>query len=286
MMGFPKKALVLLSVLLAVNTAFSQAYIITYIKGNVYHNHTLLKLHDRLDGVSELTSSDKTAEMALFSAQKGKFRLSFVNSKPVTAGAVAKNSELYQLVVANYLLTYTTEKTLTSRGDFDLKAFFDSGTNGGNHLVLLEGDVLPIKSSGLKNNPSDKYFFCTLNGRDTLCKPIRRNNSFLIFDRQLFEGSALPGGPDHPSVAGFIKRGYMFDGKYAEETFSGPANITFLTREDLQGLLKTFEEGLATYYANDKKKMMADIESQLTYYYGNSFEPATQQVLTGLINQP
>ena len=76
----------------------------------------------------------------------------------------------------------------------------------------------------------------------------------------------------------------MLNGKYIEETFSGPANVTFLARGDLQELVKMFEEGLATYYGNDKKKMIADIESQLTYYYGNSFEPATQQVLTGLIN--
>jgi len=285
MMGSAKKGLILLSMLFIINTTFGQAYIVTYIKGDVYHNNTLLKLHDRLDGVSELTSSDKTAEMALFSAQKGKFRLSFVNSKPVTAGPAAKKSELYQLVVANYLLTYTTEKTLTSRGDFDLKAFFDASTNGsGGNVVLLEGESLPIKSPGLKNNPADKYFICALKGRDTVCNPIRRNSSFLIFDRQLFEGSVRPGSPDHHAVPYFIKRGYTLNGKYLEETFSGPANITFLTREDLQDLAKMFEEGLTTYYGNDKKKMIADIESQLTYYYGNSFEPATQQVLTGLIN--
>ena len=281
-MGSAKKALVLLSVLFTVHTALGQAYIITYIKGDIYHNNTLLKLHDRLDGVSELTSSDKTAEIALFSAQKGKFRVSFVNSKPVAAGAAAKKSELYQLVVANYLLTYTTEKTLTSRGDFDLKGFFSAGTTGNsNNVVLLEGESLPIKSPGVKNNPADKYFVCTVKGKDTTCRLIRRNNGFLIFDGQLFEGSARP---DHHAIPCFIKRGYMLNGKYIEETFSGPANVTFLARGDLQELVKMFEEGLATYYGNDKKKMIADIESQLTYYYGNSFEPATQQVLTGLIN--
>src|SRR5580698_145639 len=135
MLGVAKKALVLLSVLSIINSAFGQTYIITYIKGPVYHNNTLLKLHDRLDGVTQLTSNDKTAELALFSAQRGKFRLSFVNSKPVATNQAAKSSELYQLVVGNYLLTYTTEKMLTTRGDFDLKTFFntaDTGRNGHN----------------------------------------------------------------------------------------------------------------------------------------------------------
>jgi hypothetical protein len=281
MMGVAKKHLILVSVLFSVNTAFSQVYIITYIKGAIYHNNTPLKLHDRLDGVSELTSSDKTAEIALFSAQKGKFRLSFENSKPISKGVATKNSELYQLMVANYLLTYTTEKTLTSRGDFDLRNFFGAK---GNKRLLLEGELLPTKSEGLKNNLTDSYFICTLNGKDTVCNLIRRNNSFLIFERQLFGGLGRPGKPDDEAVTCFIKRGYTVNGKYVDEMFSGPANVTFLTREYLQDLVKTFEEGLTRYYANDKKKLITDIENQLTYYYGDSFEPALEQVLAGLIN--
>jgi len=280
MMGVTKKAVALLCVLFIANTLFGQSYIITYIKGPVYHNSTLLKLHDRLDGASDLTSSDKTAEIALFNAEKGKFRLSFVNSKPVSKGAAAKNSELYQLMVANYLLTYTTEKTLTSRGDFDLRNFFgDKGDK-----LLLEGELLPIKSQGVKNNPADKYFICTLNGKDTVCNLIRRNNGYLIFDGQLFGRSAAPNSLDGKAVTCFIKRGYALNGKYIEETFSGPANVTYLTREYLQDLAKTFEEGLTTYYAGDKKKMITDIESQLSYYYGDGFAPATEQVLTDIVN--
>ena len=38
------------------------------------------------------------------------------------------------------------------------------------------------------------------------------------------------------------------------------------------------------YYQNDKKKMLADIESQLAYYYGSFFEPAVHRVLTDLVN--
>src|SRR5580698_5452254 len=239
MLGVAKKALVLLSVLSIINSAFGQTYIITYIKGPVYHNNTLLKLHDRLDGVSQLTSNDKTAEIALFSAQKGKFRLSFVNSKPVSKGTAAKNSELYQLMVANYLLTYTTEKTLTSRGDFDLQSFFRD--KGGK--LLLEGELLPIKSQGIKNNPADKYFVCTINGKDTVCSPIHRNNGFLIFERQLFAAPARTASRADGPVNCIIKRGYTINGKYMEETFAGPASVTFLTTEYLQELVKTFGEG-------------------------------------------
>src|ERR1700744_2575833 len=110
-----KIALIVMALGFTYHTAFSQAYIVTYIKGDVYYHDKPLKLHDRLDGATGITSSEKTAEIALFSAQKGKFRLSFVNSKPVASGATAKKSELYQLVVGNYLMAYTTEKTLTAR---------------------------------------------------------------------------------------------------------------------------------------------------------------------------
>ncbi len=273
-----KKALVLISILFIANTVFGQAYIITYIKGDIYHDQKLLKLHDRLDGVNKLTSSDKTAELALFSAQKGKFRLSFVNSKPVSANQAAKKSELYQLVVGNYLLTYTTEKMLTSRGDFDLKTCFSGDSrDDGNKVLLLDGEILPIKSADLKINPADKIFIYTLKGKDTVCNPIRRTSSFLIFDQQSFKGISNADNPE--PVTCYIKRGYISDGKYIEETLSGPLIITFLPKENLQNLVSTFNEGLATYYQNDKKKMIGDIESQLTYYYGDYFEPAVDQVL-------
>ena len=88
-----KKAVILLCVLIITKAVCGQAYIVTYIKGKVYHNDQQLKLHDKLDGVTQITSDDKTAELALFSAEKGKFRLSFVNSKPVSVGQDAVAAE-------------------------------------------------------------------------------------------------------------------------------------------------------------------------------------------------
>ena len=268
-----KKAIVLITALFMVNAVLGQAYIITYLKGNVYHDHKLVKLHDKLEGLSQLTSNDKTAELALFNAQKGKFRLSFVNSKPVEASQTAKGSELYQIIVTNYVQPYTTEKTLTSRGDFDLASFFTANVAiNGSKILLLDGELLPITPKNLKANSSDKFFMCTLKGTDTLCNLITRNKSYLIFDRLVFKGF-----PENADSAGqaplscFIKRGYMADGKYSEEIFSGPINITFLKKEELRGLVSAFREGLTSYYQNDVNSMITDIESQLTYYYGKLF---------------
>ncbi len=276
-----KKILVLISILFVIKTTYAQDYIITYLKGNVYHDHKLLKLHDKLDGVSQITSNDKNAELALFSAQKGKFRLSFVNSKAVAAGQATKNSELYQLIVGNYLLTYTTEKTLTARGDFDLKTFFNTTDNspGSHDMFLLEGELLPIKSQIIKALPGDKFFICTVKGKDTISNPISRNNSFLIFDEQTIKGVYNGDSQNPQPVMCFIKHGYTFNNKYAEERFSEPVNITFLPKEYLQSLVGSFQEGMGSYYQGDKSKLVADIEDQLTYYYGRYYEPAVSQVL-------
>jgi hypothetical protein len=278
-----KKALVLIGIFLFVNTVFGQSYIITYIRGNVYHDGRLLKLHDRLDGIAQITSNDKTAELALFSAQKGKFRLNFVDSKPVSASQSVKKSELYQLVVGNYLLGYTTEKTLTTRGDFDLETFFnaaDTGKNGKN-IYLLAGELLPVKSQSATFGPDDKFFICTVRGRDTICCPIRRNNRFLIFDDDAMQGIANPDSQKPWPVSCFIKRSYIFNNQLIEEHFSGPVNITFLTAAYLQDLSGSFKEGMASYYQNDTNKLAGDIEEQLTHYYGRSFDPAVRQVLKG-----
>ncbi|MBV8390733.1 MAG: hypothetical protein JO080_13095 [Mucilaginibacter sp.] len=276
-----KKAVVLVTILIFVNTTFGQSYIITYIKGNVYYNNKLLKLHDKLDGVTQITSNDKTAELALFSAQKGKFRLSFVNSKPVSANQTSKRSELYQLIVGNYLLKYTMEKTLTTRGDFDLKAFFkdvDTGWNR-NSVFLLEGELLPLKSQTLTVHPDDKFFICTTKGEDTICNLISRKGSFLNFDDQTMKEFGNTNDQNPKPVLCFIKHTYTYNNKYVEECFSEPLNITFLPRQYLQGLVGSFEQGIGSYYQDNKGKLIADIEEQLAYYYGRNFEPAVSQVL-------
>ena len=276
-----KKAFILVITLLFVNTLFGQAYIITYIKGNVYHNHQLLKLHDKLDGVAQITSSDKTAELALFSAEKGKFRLSFINSKPVSASQGAQKSELYQMIVGNYLLNYTTEKTLTTRGGFDLKTFFnkdDTGHNGSN-IFLLEGELLPAKSQALTIAQGDNFFVCAVKGKDTICNPVRRNGSFLIFDDLTMKGIINTESKDPEPVSCFVKIGYTTNNKYTEELFAGPVTITFLSKKYLQTLAGSYKDGMGNTYKNDNGKLIADIEAQLCYYYGNNFEPAVHEVL-------
>lgn len=276
-----KRAVVLISLLIFAKTLFGQAYIITYIKGTVYHENKLLKLHDKLDGITQITSNDKTAELALFSAQKGKFRLSFANSKPVAAMQAAKNSELYQLVVGNYLLAYTTEKMLTTRGDFDLQTFFNNPDKGDkiNRVYLPVGELLPIKSQSTAFGPNDKFFICAFNGKDTICNLIRRNKSFLIFDEQAIKGFTDTTSQSPEPTICYIKRIYSFNNKDVEERFSGPVSITFLSKNYLQSVASSFEEGASSYYQDDKSKLIADIEDQLAYYYGKCFEPAVHQVL-------
>ena len=274
-----KKVILSISLLLGFHYAFAQSYIVTYLKGNVYHNATPIKLHDRLDGVSELTSDDRNSEVALFSAQKGKFRLSFKNSKAVAASAAAKKSELFQLVVGNYLLAYTTEKTLTSRGEFDLKSFFSpvSGKDS-DSVFLIEGESLPLKSSVTALHPDDNFSVCTISGKDTTCTAIKHTSSYLVFDGEtgkiFMNGTGLP-----KTITCIIKRGYTLDGKYREENFSGPVSITFLPKDYMEFLVSSFAEGMNTYYKDDKSKLAADVEDELNYYYGRNFEPAVKQAL-------
>ena len=259
--------------------AIAQTYIVTYLKGNIFYNTKLVKLHDRLDGVSKLTSDDRNSELALFSAQKGKFRLSFKNSKAVADNAAAKKSELFQLVVANYLLAYTTEKTLTSRGDFDLKAFFSSASGkNGDSVFLIEGESLPLKSSLTALHPDDNFSVCTINGKDTTCTAVKRNSSYLVFDSEI--GKIFINGTDMPkTLTCIIKRGYKLDGKYREENFSGPVAITFLPKDYMEFLVNSFAEGMNSYYKDDKSKLTADVEDELNYYYGRNFDPAVKQAL-------
>jgi hypothetical protein len=274
-----KKAILLVIIVLGSHYAFGQGYIVTYLKGNIYHDHKLIKLHDRLDGVTSLTSDDRNSEIALFSIQKGKFRLTFQNSKPVVAVKAEKKSELFQLVVESYIMSYTTEKTLTTRGDFDLKSFFNENvTKDSNRIFLMEGESLPAKSTLEPLHTDDKFSICVINGKDTVCTPIKRTNSYLVFDEQLEK----PFNNDEKSPSAhtcIIKHEYAMNGNHQQENFSEPVMVTFLSKSYLSALVKTFSEGLDSYYKGDKNKMMADVQDQLNFYYGRNFTPAVQQVL-------
>ena len=282
-----KKALVLLCTLMSATHVFGQAYIVTYLKGKVYHDHQLLKLHDKINDVSELSSDDKSAELAVFSAQKGKFRLSFVNSKGVKTNLPEKKSELYQMVVGNYLLKYTTEKTLTARGDFDLQVFFtpsDTGSHGAG-LFLLENEMLPLKSQSINISKEDQFFICPVTANGTSCNPVTRNSHFLVFDHKTAEGVFGTSNAQPVSRTCLIQLAETDGNKQSRENLASAAKITFLPGEYLDTLTASFMEGLESYYKGDKDKLIGDIEEQLAYYYGHSYEPAVRQVLKTYIDK-
>ncbi len=269
----------LLLILFIAKSVSGQAYIVTYLKGAVFHDSKPVKLHDRLDGATQLSSSDKTAEIALFSLTKGKMRLTFANSKPVSASQATGHSELYQLVVADYLQGYNSQKALTTRNAVGLEGFFNymDRKHPQNKVFLLEGEHL------LVTGDIDKFFICTVKGADTLCTQVKIIQDSLVFDRQLSK-AVSSGDKENPEpVTCFIKRGYTEDGKYREVYFSQPVQLTFLTTAYLKALIEPFAEGLTTYYGGDKSKLITDVEGQLTYYYGTYDEDGVHKVLAGLV---
>jgi hypothetical protein len=278
-----KKIYILIFLLAIAKAGLGQAYIVTYVKGNIYHDNKPVKLHDKLDGASQVTSDDKNAELALFSLQKGKLRLTFANSKPVQAKQASQKSELYQLVVASYLQSYDAEKTLTTRGkDFDIKDFFESDDSL-KTILLVEGEQLPIKTAETKYAPDDKFFICALNGKETACTLISRTKTDLIFDAQTLRSITASCGQDHQPIACLIKHGFNAGNKYSEEYFAGPVNINLLTKAELASLVAPFKEGLSTHYHGVKDKALADIEEHLAHYYGlydeRDIEPILQDLL-------
>jgi hypothetical protein len=250
--------------LLFLGTAFScsgQRYIVTYLQGKVYHEGKLVKLHDRLDGAAELSSVDKTAELALFSAEKGKFRLS-------------SRSELYQLVLADYLQGFNAQKTLTTRGRFSLEYFFNhaSRKHPKNRVLLAEGERLPLSGA------IEQIYICRAVGGDTSCTPVTIISDTLIFDRRLIKRLG-----DYQFTC-LVKYGCFNGSKYTESYFSQPVELTLLPAAWLKKLMRPFTGALATYYGGDRGKLAADVEEQLAYYYGDFDESGMRKVLLNFLN--
>ncbi len=283
-----KKAFFLLLItFVCVQSGFAQVYFVTRVAGNVYFNHKPLKLRDKLTSVSYITSNDKNAELCLFSPQKGKLRLTFANSKPIPMGAgEANKSELYELTVGEFLLDYTYNKILTARGDFDLFTFFNNAKSedGTNKILLVEGEALPVKSAKLNTQPGDKFFFCAVSGKDTLCNEITRTRDVLVFDQAFLHKIATLNSQNAGEAPGMIKIGYIEKNDYREEYFPKPVYITFLKQADLHVLVDLFKQGLSTRYHNSKDELLADIEDHLAYCYGNFYQPAIEQLVLADLN--
>ncbi|MEO6849115.1 MAG: hypothetical protein ABI166_00730 [Mucilaginibacter sp.] len=268
----------MITILFAVLDVSAQSYTVTYLKGEIYYDQKPVKMHDRLNGTALLTSRDKLAELGLFNLQKGRLRLTFVNSKPVEAKQIVEQNALYKLIIADNLQTFTTEKTLTTRGDFDLKTYLNYIDN--NDVLFVENERLPLKSHFMTISATDKFFICRATAGDTICNPVPIAAGGLVFDASIFKYTAS--GTQIPCL---VKFGGTRNGLYTEMYLTGQVNVTFLSKDVLMGILETFNEGWDTYYQHDKQKLLTDAELQLTYNYGDYYKPAVEEVLTEILDR-
>jgi len=273
-----KKLTCLLIVWFAVMIVHAQSYYVTYIKGQVFLNGKPLKLRDKVDGPNLLSSPDKTAVVALFNMQKGEYRLNFRNAVHQANTTQAKTSGIYQVIVQNFLQPYTTEGTLTARGKYDLLTFFNytDTVHGGNRILLISGQSLPVASDSLKTQPGDHFYLCRVQGADTIARLIPRTTGELLFTPSFI--TSLGGTND---MTYLVRLSYKNDGKTYQEYFPDPVIISFLSTDDLKAITTVYSDGLDGYYHNDRAALRAAVKAHLQSSYGNFYEPYVDH----LINQ-
>ncbi|MDP9080787.1 MAG: class I SAM-dependent methyltransferase [Bacteroidota bacterium] len=277
-----KKLLLLLLLVTLTKLSYSQSYYVTFIKGSILYEHKPLKLHDQVNDQALISSGQPSAELELFSLKNGKRRLRFANAKLVAAGA--GHSELYELIVGNYLEQYSQTKIMGTKDAevFDLQVFLnDTSKNPVNHIALVEGQSLPLQSQLMKFIPGDKYFICSVGKKDTACTAIPVRDNSLLFDSAVLK--ELLG--DTVATAGCIfKIGYTDNGVYKEQSFPDPIQVSVISREQLQAVIASYKAGLTGYYKGDKSKLVADVEDNLTDYYGKFYRSGVDRIILSLLN--
>ncbi len=275
-----KKQTFLLLLCLSGLAAHAQSYYVTYIKGAVYSNGKPLKLRDKVDGASMLSSPDKSAVVALFDIQKGEYRLNFRNAIPQPTGTHEKTSGIYQVIVQNFLQPYTTEGTLTARGKFDLLTFFNytDTLHGGNRILLISGQPLPVASDSLKTQPEDHFYLCRVQGRDTIARLVPRTRGELLFTPAFIAALGASG-----DILYLVRLGYKSGGKAYQEYFPDPVAISFISPDDLKAITIVYTGGLAGRYQHDKLALRTAIKAHLQSCYGNFYEPYIDRLLNQYI---
>ena len=252
----------------------AQEYHVSKILDSVYYNGNLLQKDANINGLSKLTAKSRNAALRVVSANSGSIAISFVNGKITTAGKENK-SELYELVVQDYIDKYTSFKSTQTKSvpvDFDWFNFFYQYPSKVKErkMLIVEGEKIPLQSRNLQTGLSYRILAVTHISKDDSCireLPIRDNTiefpdtSFPIKDR-----FSLDVYIDFLKGSGKNKRIRITD---------RPIEASYLTIGQMNGLIGLFHE--EPYRTPVEAKN--DLFSYLDYNYGRYYDPAITELI-------
>lgn len=265
-----RRSLLILLLIVGTIQANAQSATVTHLSGQVYCNGKLLKVADKVKSTDTLTAKQAKAELGLLDLKTGRLLIKFEHGKPVKDKVVPAHPELLALTVDEYIENYTTTKLLTHKGGFDIIDFLadSTGAQGPIKVMFLAEQQIPLISTKMKFEQTDKIYLCIPSRFDTICTLLLRSNDEIIIPTLAYSHKLT-----------LIKAGYIFHDQYKERYFPYPLELSIVDKSELKNMIKVFKGNLTTYYHGDTILLRKDVSDEIFYWYGRYYEPDIDKLI-------
>jgi len=252
--------------------AFGQSYRVSKVLGSISFNGKLLTKDDVVTGLDKLTASSANAAIRLVSGTAGAVVINFVYGKKVTNAVKTEKSELYELVVQDYLNKYTTFKNTQTKGvpfpEFDwYRFFYQYPDTGSRRMLIIEGEKVPLQSQVFKTSKTYKILAsCFTTKQDSTTQELTVRQDSIVFPSSTFSTK----GDCYLDIYLSYK-----NNKGEDKTLKitkRPINIFYLTKDQLTSLIDLFHDNVRNGYQN-AQDAKSDFYTYIEFNYGRYYEP-------------
>jgi hypothetical protein len=235
------------------------------------YNNKLIKVGDQLAHLDKLTAETRDSKIRLLNPQKGSYLITFLNGAPIVNENSKKKSELYQIVVQKYIDNFNSSKILSTRGEFDWKAFFETDKG---KITLFEGQKIPLTGNLYKIKSNANFYAAVYTEKDSTVIALKRSDEKLFFDEKLF-----PKG----QFTWKLKMSYTTNNK---EKFTDVSKKTLLSSfvplSELKDIVELLSTNWKQNYVNEDF-LIKDIYDYLEFNYGVICKPYVDPLIRSYI---
>jgi hypothetical protein len=253
-------------------TSYSQTvYSVSAQKGKIYYNNKLIKVGDELTHLDKLTAETRDSKIRLLNPQKGSYLITFLNGAPIANENLKKKSELYQILVQKYIDNFNSSKILSTRGEFDWKAFFETDKG---KMALFEGQKISLTGNSYIIKSSANFYAAVYTEKDSSIIALNRIDKKLFFDEKLF-----PKG----RFTWKLKMSYTANNKEKFTNVSQkPLLSSFVSISELKDIVELFSVNWEQNYAKEDF-LIKDIYDYLEFNYGVFYKPYVDPLIRSYI---
>ena len=273
------KALLSVILIFASAAVCGQQYLVSRVKGEIYCKKVLVKSGDKLDELSSLVSGDRRAMLRVVNGQQGSFIITFENGRPSNNHVENEHSEIFELLIGDYIERYKKYRSLSVKGVGSNDWFECVATASADSLncriLFVDGEGVPTLTKTFSPTRKFQLYLSVYEGKDA--RPLQRvpmRRDSIYFNKSLF---------------GTTGEGVSFQLQLAEAGKSTNSKMMPINDRNIIG--KSMTRAEISLLVEDAKRMVMDPSFEIPnkgkelydfflFNYGHFFSPFIERILT------